>query len=76
MILYPKRLYYCYQSNRVQGLRFILAYQQFVTDIMYDRGSLMQGKREMPLRKNMCGSERKCFLQKIFTLQIAEGQDL
>ena len=76
MILYPKRLYYCYQSNRVQGLHFILAHQQFVTDILYDRGSLSQGKREMPLRENMCGSERKCFPQKIFTLQIAEGQDL
>ncbi len=28
------------------------------------------------LGKNICGSERKCFPQKIFTLQIAEGQDL
>ena len=43
MILYPNRLYHCYQSNHTQGLRLALAHQRFVTNIMYDRLSLCRG---------------------------------
>ena len=59
LILYPKRLYYCYHLNHTQGLRFALAHQRFMTDNMIEALSGRGRERCATPRENVWPREKQ-----------------
>ena len=59
LILYPKRLYYCFQLSRTQGLRFALAHHRFMTDNMIEALSGRGRERCATPRENVWPREKQ-----------------